>query len=276
MAEKSDPAARLAAAGFAARTFKFEDISHTVFQKGNGKPVLVMHELPGLAEPAVNFADRLVAAGFQVHLPHLFGKLLEHDSLGNTRRLCVSREFARLKVGEHSPITSWLSELLSEIGARAGTSRVGAIGMCVTGAFVIPLIMNPVLRAAVAAQPAVPFSLPYLLTGLGRGDWMQQLNVSDADLENSVVRATEYKIPLLAVRFRADRVCPGERVARLTEAYSAQIQVEEYPFPSWVRAIFSPPHALLTEEYDKAKDARPTHPTREALALVCQFLRDHL
>ncbi|MEJ1961543.1 MAG: dienelactone hydrolase family protein [Gammaproteobacteria bacterium] len=262
--------------GFTGRLFPSGDITHTVFEKGAGKPVLVMHELPGLAMPAVNFGLRLSDAGFNVHLPHLFGEILKHDTRGNYRKLCISREFGRLQAGVSSPITMWLRALVDEIAARTGRERIGAIGMCLTGAFAIPLVLNPRVRAAIAAEPAIPFSLSYEIAGIGRGEWMRQLNVSDAELAQSAQRAKSDSVPMLGMRFRADRLCPAERLARMHEAYGEQLQVEEYSFPSRVREIFDPPHAVLTEEYDKAPDAPAAHPAKQAFSLVVDFLNRHL
>jgi len=41
--------------------------------KGHGPAVLLLHELPGLSRATLNLVDRLVADGYHVYYPRLFG-----------------------------------------------------------------------------------------------------------------------------------------------------------------------------------------------------------
>lgn len=254
-----------------------QGIAHDVYVIGvpSHPPVLVMHELPGLAEPALSFARRLSAQGFHVYLPHLFGQMLERDTRGNYRRLCVSQEFAKLKAGVSAPITTWLRSLSRHMSTEHEGRPVGAIGMCVTGAFAIPLVLDPWVTAPVASQPAVPFSMAYFLTGVGKGSWARELNVADIELAAAADRLKAENLTLLAFRFKSDRISVSEKIQRLRDACGAQIESHEYDGPWW-RSIANPPHAVLTEEYDKAQDADPEHPTRLAFARLVGFLREHL
>jgi dienelactone hydrolase len=248
-------------------------ISKTVYWTGQGKPVLVMHELPGLTEFATRLAGRLAAAGFTVYLPLLFGEPMVRAPIRYFRQLCVAEEFGRLAAGVSAPITDWLRALAGELSARHGGSRVGAIGMCLTGGFVIPLMLEPPVVAPVAAQPAVPGSFLYLFTGLGRGPWMRQLNVADADLERAAERARAEELTLLAFRFTSDRLCVADKLDRLREAFGDRLEAHELESPG---LALRSPHAVLTEEYDRAPDAGPGHPTRVATARVIAFLRERL
>src|SRR5262245_34126968 len=205
--------------GFTSYKWSHGDISHDVYVIGDGRPVLVIHELPGMTTATTDFSRRLAGERFRVYLPHMFGKLLQSASLGNTLRLCISREFAGLAAGKSAPITNWLRALAQDISARNHNGRVGAIGMCLTGAFVIPLVIDPWVPAPVAAQPAVPFSIIYLKTGLGHGRWASQLNVSDADLAAAGRRLKADNLQLLALRFEEDRFCPRARFDRLRQAF---------------------------------------------------------
>lgn len=249
------------------------NISHDVYVIGDGPPVLVMHELPGLTAVVVDFARRLAGQGFRVYLPHLFGKSLQSASLSNSLRLCISREFARLAAGKSAPITDWLRALARDMSMRHGNGRVGAIGMCLTGAFVIPLVIDPWVAAPVAAQPAVPFSTIYVYTGLGHGRWASQLNVSDADLAAAGRRLKGDNMQMLALRFEEDRMCPRARLDRLREAFGDNLEIEELGGASKSQ---SPRHATLTLEYVKARDAAPDHPVHQAFRRVVEFLRARL
>ncbi len=263
--------------GFTHFDHEHEGITHRVYQIGDPSrpPVLVMHELPGFAEPAVDFARRLSAAGFHVSLPHLFGDLMKRAPLRYHRQLCVSREFANLAAGVSAPITVWLRSLTKRLSTDHGGARVGAIGMCLTGAFVIPLVLDPWVTAPVASQPAVPFSWAYALTGLGRGAWASQLNVADGELTDAAARLQRDGLTLLALRFRDDRISVPEKIERLRSSCGDRLESHEYASPWW-RRFASPPHAVLTEEHMRAKDADASHPTRQAFARLVTFLNQHL
>lgn len=263
------------ARGHAVRRFAAGGLAHRVFRIGQGRPVLVLHELPGMDGPNVAFAERLAAAGFEVHLPWLFGPALRSATLGNYRRLCTSREFGRLQAGVSAPVTDWLRALAADIAACRPGQRVGAIGMCLTGGFVIPLILEPGVAAAVASQPAMPVDVRYLALGWQRGAaWRTQLNVADADLAAAAQLARREGKHLLLQHFSADRACPRERLQRVAEAFGPQAEVHEYARPGerWRFLRFSP-HALLTHEYERHGD---DDVTRQALARVLAFLDQHL
>ncbi len=257
--------------GFAEFAFAHEGIRHRVFFLGDGPPVLVTHELPGLSPAALRFGRRLAAAGFRVYLPLLFGEPAQDDWRGSLRHLCISREFANLAAGVSAPIVDWLRALATDVSARHGGAPVGAIGMCLTGAFVIPLILEPCVVAPVAAQPGSPFSQSFRAVGIGRGPWMRQLNISDHDLDAAAGRASADGVSLMAVRFEKDRICPAERLDRLEGAFGSRMLRRELPGGS----IFRPPHATLTSEYERAPD-RPTEPTRVLFAEVVEFLSARL
>jgi hypothetical protein len=113
----------------------------------------------------------------------------------------------------------------------------------------------------------------YLFTGLGRGPWMRQLNVGDADLERATARARAEGLTLLAFRFRSDRLCVTDKLDRLREASGDRVEPHELDSPG---LALRSPHAVLTEEYERARDAGPDHPTRIATARVIAFLRERL
>lgn len=56
-------------------TFLNENIAHPVYRAGTGPAVVLCHELTGLSEQCVGFANELIANGFTVYMPLLFGKL---------------------------------------------------------------------------------------------------------------------------------------------------------------------------------------------------------
>jgi dienelactone hydrolase len=56
--------------------FEFDDghFARTVYRRGQGPGVIVIHEIPGLHPLVIRFADRVAAAGMTVFLPSLFGE----------------------------------------------------------------------------------------------------------------------------------------------------------------------------------------------------------
>ena len=195
---------------------------------------------------------------------------LGRNGLGSLRQLCISREFAKLAAGVSAPIVDWLRGLAIELSTRHGIV-VGAIGMCLTGAFVIPLILERCVVAPVAAQPGAPFSGWFKAIGIGRGPWMSQMNISDADLHAAAVRASTDGISLLALRFQKDRVCPAERLDRLQTVFLSQLVRRELKGGSFLR----PPHSTLTGEYERAPD-QPNEETRLLFVEVVEFLSSRL
>lgn len=257
--------------GFEKIIFSDNNYAHPVYIKGRGPKIVLMHELPGLTEPVINLAERLINDGFQVHVPHLFGDLMSPSSTKNLLRLCISKEFGRLKAGVSAPVIDWLREYVKTIEPCEG-GAVGVIGMCVTGAFVIPLLLVHSIRAGVVSQPAVPFSITYRYTGLGKGKWMTQLNISDSDLANASLEAKHNSKVILVQRFKEDRLCPHARVARIASSFGTSATLYEYNSPM---PHVAHPHALLTEEYEAAIEDQ-SDSTRVAYKRLVNFFHGNL
>ena len=151
--------------GFSSFSFTHDGKTRTVYQRGSGPGVVVMHEVPGITPPVAAFARRVADDGFSVYVPHLFGTPGKAETLpyalASMLRCCVSREFKVLAANESSPITDWLRALCRHAHAQCGGPGVGAIGMCMTGNFALalmvdPCVMAPVLSQALAARRLEP------------------------------------------------------------------------------------------------------------------------
>jgi dienelactone hydrolase len=74
----------------------------------------VIHETPGLDPGAIGFARRLIAAGYTVYLPSLFGRpatpATGREIVRSILRVCVAREFTKL-ADRTSPVVGWLRAL---------------------------------------------------------------------------------------------------------------------------------------------------------------------
>ncbi len=195
--------------------------THPTYRKGTGPGVVVIHEIPGPTPEVIGFGEEVVAAGFTVVMPHLFGTPGRPADVGHVaraaRQVCVSAEFTKLRTGVTTPVASWLRSLSRDLHAELGGPGVGAVGMCFTGGFALAMMVDDSVVAPVLAQPSAPFPL-----GRRRG---ADLNLSPADLETVKQRAAA-GCQVLGLRYRQD-VAVGTRFERLTREFGEDfIRVE--------------------------------------------------
>jgi dienelactone hydrolase len=176
-----------------------DGVTHPTYRKGSGPGVIVVHELPGLTSEVLAFAEDVVAAGYTVVAPHLFGRVEGPASLGKVLqvlpRVCVSREFTTFALRETSPIAGWLRSLARALHTDLGGPGVGALGMCFTGGFALAMMVDEAVTAPVVCQPSLPFAI-----GRRRG---ADLNLSPEDLD-AVKRRAAGGCSVLGLRYRDD------------------------------------------------------------------------
>ena len=68
---------------FEARTSDGHLITHDIYRRGAGAPVVLLQELPGIGQETLSSADELVNAGFEVFMLRLFGPLGETSMDGS-------------------------------------------------------------------------------------------------------------------------------------------------------------------------------------------------
>lgn len=257
-----------ALAGFDSFPFTHDGAVRTVYRRGDGPAVVVMHEIPGITPHVAEFARRVADAGFTVYLPLLFGMpgkpLSTGYMLGEIARACVSREFAVLARNGSSPITDWLRALCRHAHAERGGPGVGAIGMCITGNFALALMVDETVMAPVLSQPSLPFGL----TASHRG----ALHLAPSDLE-VVKRRARDGCAVLGLRFTGDPLCPGERFATLRRELGPgfeAIEIDSGPGNPW--GLTRRAHSVVTTDLVDAEG----HPTRQALDRVLGFFGERL
>jgi dienelactone hydrolase len=253
-------------AGFERTTFAHEGAERDVFMAGTGPAVIVIHEIPGLHPGVVEFAQRVVEAGFRVYLPSLFGTPGRPVSTGYTLGVlpgaCISREFTVLATNRTSPIVGWLRALAARAHDDCGGPGVGAVGMCFTGGFALGMMVDERMLAPVLSQPSLPFGVS--------GRRRASVGVSDADL--AIVRQRSDAC-LIGLRFTNDRAVPAERFETLRRALGDRfIAVEIDSSPGNPHGIPASAHSVLTLSLVD----EPGHPTRDALDLVLNHFRDRL
>lgn len=207
--------------------FSADGYDFPTYAKGEGPGVVVIHELPGLTPHVVAFAEELVAAGYRVVLPHLFGEAAGSEGAGSEGAaasaqafagVCVRAEFTKLATGVTAPLAGWLRALAADLAASTG-GGVGALGMCFTGGFALAMMLEESVLAPVLAQPAVPFAV-----GKARA---ADVNLSPSDFAAMAARATG-GCPVLGLRFAGDRAV-GTRFATLERALGDSFRHVDLP-----------------------------------------------
>jgi dienelactone hydrolase len=243
--------------GYSSFQFEHDGQQKTVYTRGPGgglgAGVLIMHELPGMVPECVALADYIASKGFTVFLPLLFGdpnvdfskvKTLEYLS-----HLCVSHEISLFAENEDSPLTVWLRALARDIRSRCPAGRgVGVIGLCLTGGFAINLMIEDVVQAPVASEPALP------LTTLGARE--DALGVSPQTLQAAVSRARNEGVPLQCYRYKDDKRSAQTKFDRLKQEFGTAFDGTEIPGDK---------HSVLTLDLNEAARDR-----------VVDFLRTRL
>lgn len=227
-----------------------EGVTHATYRKGTGPGVIVIHEVPGITPEVAAFAEEVVDAGFTVVMPSLFGTdgapMTARTIASSIGRVCVSREFTKLRTGETTPVAGWLRSLARELHAELGGPGVGALGMCFTGGFALAMAVDPSVAAPVLCQPSTPAAL-----GRKRA---ADVNLSPADLAVVKGRCASGQ-QVLGVRFRTDPAV-GTRFDTLThELGDAFVRVE----------LEGKGHSTVT-----------AHRRQEAVDAVLSFFADHL
>jgi dienelactone hydrolase len=254
--------------GFDAFAFTHDAATRTVYTRGQGPGVVVMHEIPGITPQVAAFARRVADDGFRVYLPHLFGEpgrpISNGYLLGQMARACVSREFRVLARGAASPITEWLRALCRRAHAECGGPGVGALGMCLTGNFALALMVDETVMAPVLSQPSLPFGL----TAAHRA----ALHLSDDQLA-TVKRRAAAGCTVLGLKFTHDPLCPPERFATLRRELGAGFEgIEIDSGPGNPHGLTRKAHSVLTTDLvDEAG-----HPTQAALERVLELFRTTL
>ncbi|MGH3445413.1 MAG: dienelactone hydrolase family protein [Nocardioidaceae bacterium] len=174
-------------------------ITRDTYRKGTGPGVVLIHELPGITPNVIAFAEEVVARGYTVVLPHLFGTpeapATPSQLATSFARVCINREFTKIALGETTPVAGWLRSLARELHGELGGPGVGALGMCFTGGYALAMMVDAPVVAPVVCQPSTPFAI-----GKARA---ASVNLSARDLEIVKQRAAA-GCAVLGLRYRHD------------------------------------------------------------------------
>jgi dienelactone hydrolase len=176
---------------------------------------------------------------------------------------CVSREFSTFAVGKTSPVVSWLRALAADEHERCGGPGVGAVGMCLTGGFALAMATDARMLAPVLSQPSLPFPLS--------GKHKRSIDISPADLAIVKQRCAAEGLQVLGLKFKSDRMSPGDRFGFLREQLGDAFVAVELEDAD-AKPDAGPPHSVLTRHLVD----EPGQPTRAALDQVLDLFRSKL
>jgi len=237
--------------------------TRTVYRRGAGPAVIVIHEMPGLHPSVVTFADRLVAAGLTVFMPVLFGvpgRPASHPAgvLTMISGMCVRFEFNAWRSGKSSPIVDWLRALARKAHAECGGKGVGAVGMCFTGGFALAMMTEPAMVAPVLSQPSMP---------LGKKN-AGGLDASPAEIACAKRRFEDEDLSMIGLRFHGDPFVPPERFETLKRAFGDRFEAIELQPEDAKPGPLKHAHSVLT------LNLAETGPTKAAEQRVIAFFRE--
>ncbi|MGW2182185.1 dienelactone hydrolase family protein [Streptomyces sp. NPDC001732] len=263
--------------GFTQDTFTHDGTTRRVLRRGTGPAVIVMAEIPGITPKVLEFAERVAALNCTAVLPVLFGTPgrdadpAAHGWTGTARcmassmrQVCVSREFTVLATGRSSRVVRWLRALAAAEHERCGGPGVGAVGMCVTGGFALAMATDERLVAPVLSQPSLPLAVLPRRAGT--------IDIGAEELAVVRRRCEREGLQVLGLRFRGDRLVPGDRFAYLRRELGDAFVAVELDDGAANPAAVMPPHSVLTEHLVD----EPGQPTRQALDTVLDLFRTRL
>ena len=249
------PISRFQKSSFTAVGSTGHPITHDVYRRGAGAPIILIQELPGIGKETLRLADRFIDAGFEVVLPHLFGPLEKTSIAGNLARVfCMRKEFALFTSNKSSPIIGWLKALCNNIRTSTGARGVGVIGMCLTGNFAISLIGDDSVLAAVSAQPAMPFHQ------------QNALHMSNEDVANTK-HGIDSSAAMHAFRFAGDKMSTADKFQCIHDTFntdgSERVKLTTLPGKG---------HSVFTRDFVDEEG----HPTRQALDSILTYFNTQL
>lgn len=233
-----------------------------VYRCGEGRPVVILHELTGATPALFRFGWRVAAAGFSVYVPIFFGTPNQDGNALSKAlsfaRVCVSKEFDVFRQGRSSPITDWIRALARLLQQHHGVDGVGVIGLCLTGNFALAAALDASVLAPVASEPALPFGL----TASAKRD----LKLS-ADEIASLKQRVHDGLQILAFRFDGDRFSPAERYANLQQTFGPAVLGDGRLSPTRKCA-----HSVFTSDFDASQGSSTASALTQLLAFLAKKL----
>lgn len=190
----------------------------TVFSKGTGAPILLMHELPGLSADTVQLAEEL-ATEYTVYLPLFHGEFGDRiasvfAAMHAARKSKRFKFFDSCDLGE---VRQEMKELVHLISNKHGGADVVVVGNCMTGSLPFELIAEPCVRKAVVCQPALPMSLTS----------KRKMGLSEKAIKNSVqAMKDDSSKRLYFFNYYKDCFAPVQRAGEMVRRIDSEMDIE--------------------------------------------------
>lgn len=229
-------------------THPSNQISLPVYEsKFGNKPLIVLHELPGMSESFIRYCKDMAEEGFKVYMPLLFKNPGTHMGLVKYTLFCINKEFKKL-FGSNpesgaTPFTSWMLYLVKQVSQRHPGANIGLVGMCLTGGFAVAAVADPNVKAVASCQPAWPM-MPW--------KHIKQLGMSDAERANAASGVAGKAWPCVkGYRYKRDLI---SREAHMTAVAETLPPGSFERFPD----LEGRGHSTLTQDFDERvfKDVR--------------------
>jgi dienelactone hydrolase len=187
-----------------------------VVRRGDAAPpVILLHEVWGMTQACLNFAELIARRGFSVYLPLLFGEEGQPASAAAIARFCVRREVLSMTFRSQShsdgPVAKWLRSLAARLHADPAHSLapgVGVIGMCLTGRFALSTMLAfPIVRAGVMCQSATPAAFGH--------ERCHASGINQRDVVELRATLPDDAPSIMAVAFENDCISPARRLVQL-------------------------------------------------------------
>jgi hypothetical protein len=203
--------------GLQKKQIRTADREWTVYVAGpaSGRPVLLLHELPGLTPGCARLAAELskAAPGCRVFVPLLFGKFGDHNTAKFMLTIGWGRRWNPLSESNPGRILPEIAHLCRTLSEReAGGRKLVVVGNCLTSSLALGVLTEPCVDSAVMSQPATPtlsMGIPRRKASLGLPTALcQTLSAKDGAAAGK---------PVFYCRYAVDALSPAERMSATAE-----------------------------------------------------------
>lgn len=178
--------------------------------KTGRKPLLLLHELPGLTAGTMDLSLDLQEEDYKVYTPKLFGKYGQNKGLWALPQSWFTGRWRTLSWNGVGPISDDTRSMVDQIGATNPGRSVTVIGNCFTGTLPLELISHSRVETSIICQPALPFVLP--TSESSKSAWP----ISNERLDASIKAMKENRNKrLIFIQYADDKFAPLVRIKRI-------------------------------------------------------------